>query len=154
MPLFKILILNLPLFLCSTVTALTFTQPEINDGFASRTFWSITQDHNKYIWMATTHNVLKYDGYEFEALDIPEKNHYKKRTLHIDSAGDLWIGTQYGEVYKYHKGHVQALGLINGLPEIEKIDNQLQINQIRSKQQHLFRHQQWAIYQTCCSQQF
>ena len=132
MPLLIYPTLGLLLFVYSTVSALTFEQPDINDGFANRTFWSITQDQNKFIWLATTHNVLKYDGYEFEALDIPEKNHYKKRTLHVDSTGKLWIGTEYGEVFTYQDGDIETLGLINGLAATEKNNNQLQINQITS----------------------
>ncbi len=132
-------LLNYPILglLClfSTASALTFKQPEFNDGFANRTFWSIAQDQNQFIWLATTHNVLKYDGYRFESLDIPEDSHYKKRTLHVDASGKLWIGTEYGEVFYYQDGHVIALGTLDGSPAATK-NNQLQINQITSDEQN------------------
>ena len=132
MSLFKNTFLGLLLCIYSTVSALSFKQPDIDDGYGSRTFWSIDQDHNNYIWLATTHNVLKYDGYEFKAIELPEKSHFKKRTLHTDSSGKLWIGSEYGEVFSYHHGKVDSLGLLDGSTFTEKASTALQINQITS----------------------
>ncbi len=120
----------------TNASALRFHQPIINDGFANRSIWTIAKDQKGFVWFATTHNVLRYDGYEFEPLSIIESISYKKRTLHADSSNTLWIGTEYGEIFSYFKGQVSSYGIINGDKEISINNNDLQINRISSDNQN------------------
>jgi signal transduction histidine kinase/DNA-binding response OmpR family regulator/ligand-binding sensor domain-containing protein len=110
---------------------LRFDQPEINDGFGNRTIWSIARDRNNFIWLATTQNILRYDGYQFEPLDIPEDIRYKKRTVHVDSNNRLWIGTELGELYSYDHKQLNHHGIVS-TSKSQKANNNRQINQISS----------------------
>ena len=124
--------LFMTLFMCTNIPAMKFFHPTIDDGYATRSIWSIDKDKKDHVWFATTHNVLKYDGYQFKELNISEKIQYKKRTIHFDSANTLWIGTEYGEIFSYDHNNINIFDPIHKLDEIDLSNNQFQINKISS----------------------
>ncbi|WP_371186091.1 EAL domain-containing protein [Thalassotalea maritima] len=84
-------------------TLIKLQQYSINEGLSENTVFSITQDRQGFIWLATLDGLNRFDGYEF----ITYKSHATNsnslpsdiiRVLFIDSNDKLWVGTQSGLV--------------------------------------------------------
>lgn len=71
-----------------------------NNGLASSETYSIIQDRKGFIWIATDHGLVKYDGYEFttygvaEGLTDPVVFH-----LHEDTLGRIWMSSLTSDLY-------------------------------------------------------
>lgn len=64
---------------------------------------AITQDHDGFMWMATSlHGLIRYDGYQFEVYNnilgdsISIENRVTLESLYVDYTGALWVGTSSG----------------------------------------------------------
>lgn len=90
----------------------TFTHFTKKDGLCSDTVWSIVEDRRGRVWLscvqafqptATGDGGLRmYDGTTFTAFpDIEGLTGTDIYTLHVDRAGDLWIGASGVGVYRY-----------------------------------------------------
>jgi len=69
----------------------------VESGMDNLAVWSIIQDHQGFIWMATEGGVSRYDGHRFQnfGMDqgLPSGEAF---VLHQDPAGNLWAGTYQG----------------------------------------------------------
>ena len=86
---------------------------------------AVLRTRDGYLWAGTGDGLFRFDGFEFESLDLPREG---ARTAHVtalheDAAGRLWIGlmsgllvrdrdvvTSYGEGDGLPRGSVYALG--------------------------------------------
>lgn len=67
------------------------------DGLGYSWVWDIYQDRNGYIWISTIEGAYRYNGYDFERLDLdPTPVSYRAFFTFEDSKGYLWIGTNRG----------------------------------------------------------
>ncbi len=71
------------------------------EGLPQYTVNAITQTRDGYLWLATFHGLVRFDGVEFEVFDhrnTPEFKDDRVWSLCEDSAGTLWIGASKGLV--------------------------------------------------------
>ncbi len=72
-----------------------FTTITNKDGLPQSTINDIAQDHQGYIWMATTGGICRFDGREFENYTYYaglEASHITD--IEFDNHGSLWVSTQ------------------------------------------------------------
>lgn len=70
-----------------------FIEYTVEDGLAQNQVYSILQDQQGYLWMATTGGVSRFDGHEFinyTQRDGLIKNHVYE--LYLDEEGNIWMG--------------------------------------------------------------
>ncbi|MGN0188051.1 MAG: two-component regulator propeller domain-containing protein, partial [Candidatus Cryptobacteroides sp.] len=76
-----------------------FSNLSIDDGLSQNTVFSICQDKDGYIWMATLEGLNRFDGNSFTVFmhddddpgSLPDNITH---TLSLDSQGVLWVGTE------------------------------------------------------------
>ncbi|MDR1585117.1 MAG: response regulator [Prevotellaceae bacterium] len=100
------LILLVAVFICHPVIAGNFNRLNEEQGLSSRRSFSIRQDKNGFIWIATKLSIDRYDGRRIKRYELAEPNQsssgvigFNYVTLAPDSS--LWAFTQSGLVYKY-----------------------------------------------------
>lgn len=72
----------------------------------------ITQDHENYMWVATSGGLSKFDGTYFDNYSLQEGLSDKLiNTLYVDRSNRLWIGTYQGGVCYFNENHVSTLEL-------------------------------------------
>ncbi|WP_152593773.1 EAL domain-containing protein [Thalassotalea sp. ND16A] len=99
----------------SSQTPIKFQQLSIEQGLSQSTVYSIAQDQQGFIWLATQDGLNKYDGYDFtyyrNVLNTQDSLlNNLVRVVFVDSQNTLWVGTQ-GGLSKYN-------------PLLDKFDNQ------------------------------
>ncbi|NMP14763.1 EAL domain-containing protein [Thalassotalea sp. Y01] len=85
----------------ATQSPLKFQQYSTKEGLSENSVYSITQDHNGFIWFATLDGLNKFDGYEFVQYHTKDSNNSALpsdliRVVFVDSRNRLWVGTQAG----------------------------------------------------------
>ena len=80
---------------------LKFSQLTTSDGLSNSNVFSITQDHQGFIWVATSDGLNRFDGNNFVTYryNATNKNSIANnfiRKIFIDNQNILWIGTQNG----------------------------------------------------------
>jgi signal transduction histidine kinase/ligand-binding sensor domain-containing protein/DNA-binding response OmpR family regulator len=101
-----------------------FKHLSINDGLSQNTVFSISQDHDGFMWFGTKDGLNKFDGYSFTVYhnELNNSNSIDANyitALYTDSHGTLWAGTENGMVNRYLKSSDSferiALPLLNSL---------------------------------------
>ncbi|MHC9510002.1 ATP-binding protein [Kangiella sp. M94] len=95
-----------------------FTQEE---GLPDNRVWAITQDKQGAMWIGTANGLAKYEGYNFtnynlrdtETLSL-ETDHVK--SLYVDDANTLWIGTLGDGLVQHNNGEFSAFSLSSSNP--------------------------------------
>ena len=62
------------------------------DGLVSAEINAVAQTNDGYIWVGTYSGLYRYDGHQFEKIDLDPKI-CNVMALYVDSRGWLWIGT-------------------------------------------------------------
>jgi len=81
--------------------------------------FSLLQTRDGYLWFTTLDGLVRYDGARFTVFDkgrtagLPSNRFI---SLCEDAAGDLWIGTEYGGLIRYHAGKFKTYDQRDGLP--------------------------------------
>ena len=84
-------------------TPLKFQQLSVKDGLSQNYVYSITQDTDGFVWIATQDGLNRYDGYEFKYYrhtvgDPSSVADNIIREVFTDRDKTLWIGTQMDSV--------------------------------------------------------
>ncbi len=85
-----------------------FKHLSINDGLSQNAVFSISQDHDGFMWFGTKDGLNKFDGYSFTVYhnELNNSNSIDANyitALYTDSHGILWAGTENGMVNRYIK---------------------------------------------------
>ncbi|MEM6722595.1 MAG: two-component regulator propeller domain-containing protein [Bacteroidota bacterium] len=71
------------------------------NGFPYGRVSEIVEDHQGYLWFATSLGLLRYDGYSFKVFrheigDTTTLSHSFARSIYQDRSNTIWVGTTYG----------------------------------------------------------
>ncbi len=71
----------------------------LEEGIPEKNIKVVYQDKTGFIWLGTSNELVKYDGYQFLSYRYPSKDsiliHFEVSSITEDLSGDLWIGCQY-----------------------------------------------------------
>ncbi|MBU3012073.1 response regulator [Polaribacter vadi] len=92
---------NFLLFNIFIISGQNFERFSNKEGFYQNTINSIAQDKYGFLWFGTPNGLIKYDGYEFATYSAQSNtdgtiSSNNITTLHKESNGVLWIGTNVG----------------------------------------------------------
>ena len=65
-----------------------FKHYTVKDGLPNNTIYSINQDRNGYLWIATDGGICRFDGSKFDNSILPELNNNQTCVQHIDKLPD------------------------------------------------------------------
>ena len=109
----RLLILLFIVILCQPRLLLSQTNPLIKfrnygiaDGLSMSTVFDIQQTPDGYMWFATENGLNRFDGYSFKVFKRISGNENSLlnnyiTALELDGNGDLWIGSNSGEICIY-----------------------------------------------------
>src|SRR6185312_15796718 len=85
----------------------SYTHYGIADGLPSATTYSITQDRDGFIWVATEAGVSRFDGVHFRTFTSEDGlNDIEALQLFADSRGRVWMAPFRGSVCYYFQGKI------------------------------------------------
>ena len=89
----------------------------LSDGLSSLELTDVQQTPDGYIWVGGYSGLYRFDGNMFYRVNLGE-GVSSVTSLHVDSDGNLWVGTNDVGVVKYmpSKGEVKSYDLSWGLP--------------------------------------
>ncbi|SEF52173.1 Two component regulator propeller [Bryocella elongata] len=76
-------------------------------GFPGAAVFAIAQSGDGYMWFGTERGLVRFDGFEFTLVDVPQKGHAPLgavRGLVCDRHGDMWIRLDGSRLMRYHAG--------------------------------------------------
>lgn len=78
-------------------------------GLSSRRCFSIKQDKNGFVWIATKLSIDRYDGHQFVhySLNSPMRNKIEdvnSNFIYLAPDSSIWVYNFSGDLYKYNKG--------------------------------------------------
>jgi ligand-binding sensor domain-containing protein len=88
-------------------------------GLPQNSVYSIAQDNEGYLWLATWAGLVRFDGLRFRVFgseDIPGLGSGRIMSLHHSRSGVLWIGTRDASVTRLHNGAARTYTERDGLP--------------------------------------
>lgn len=91
----------------------------VDQGLPQNIVTAIHQTKDGYLWIATLDGLARFDGMRFTVFDknnTPGINTHRFTTLFEDAAGDLWLGTESGNVTRYQRGQFRSWATNHGSP--------------------------------------
>jgi ligand-binding sensor domain-containing protein/signal transduction histidine kinase len=91
-----------------------------DQGLPQNSVYSILQTRDGYVWFTTLGGLVRYDGVRFTVFDksnSPGLVSNRFTTLHEDAKGNLWIGTESGQLTRYASGSFTTYTKADGLPD-------------------------------------
>jgi ligand-binding sensor domain-containing protein len=87
----------------------------VEQGLPTNTIYEITQAGDGYLWLGTSHGLVRYDGITFHTLSGNQYHQLKGKIkiLHTDNQGTLWVGSEDG-LFRYDKGKFHKIALHGG----------------------------------------
>lgn len=85
-----------------------FDHISTDQGLSTPDTWSILRDDQGFIWIGTQDGLNRYDGYQMKVFrhnnnDPGSLSENTIRTLYLDHAGTLWVGTWNGGLNRYNR---------------------------------------------------
>jgi ligand-binding sensor domain-containing protein len=110
--------LSVPSFAQMGIQSLTHHVWGIEDGLPGQDIEAITQTPDGFLWLGTSHGLVRFDGYKF--LDYgaefsPVLHEYGVSCLLTAQDGSLWVGSAGGGVTHITKSAAHTYGLESGL---------------------------------------
>ena len=91
---------------------------QVEDGLPENTVTSIVQTPDGYLWVGTLGGLARFDGVRFTTFaQVPGLGSQRVTQLHLDPAGGLWVGMEYGQLSRYHGGRFTGFSRDTGWPE-------------------------------------
>ena len=105
-------------------SAVRFERLTSGDGLSNEQVRAILQDHQGYMWFATSDGLNRYDGYNFmvfshDVNDPTSLRHNNIETIFEDRLGVLWAGTRDGWLERYDRKTGQFTHYL--LPSVARI---------------------------------
>lgn len=82
------------------------------DGLPGNVVRSLVQSADGYLWVATAEGVARFDGIEFEAIELDgqqRRNRFAFWRLYATSGGDLWVATFQGGLFRIRNGDFERV---------------------------------------------
>jgi ligand-binding sensor domain-containing protein/signal transduction histidine kinase len=101
-------------------TAFKFESWTSDKGLPQNSVYSILQTRDGYIWFTTLGGLVRYDGVRFTVFDKSNSQGIASNrftTLHEDKEGNLWVGTEGGQLMRYAGGSFTTYTKDDGLPD-------------------------------------
>lgn len=101
-------------------TGLKFEAWTSDNGLPQNSVYSILQTRDGYIWFTTLGGLVRYDGVRFTVFDKSNSRGIVSNrftTLHEDAHGNLWIGTEIGNLTRYAEGSFTTYTKSDGVPD-------------------------------------
>ena len=79
----------------------------VENGFTGGAIYAITQTGDGYLWIGTEKGLVRFNGLEFEFIQVGNSNIYSKEPvvgLLSDDRGNLWIQLRNQYIVRYHDG--------------------------------------------------
>ncbi len=92
---------------------------QTEQGLPENSVFDVIQDHEGYLWLATTAGLVRFDGVRFKkigASDIATLRTNWIDALYQDRSGDLWVGTHTSGLIRLHGGVPTTYTMSDGLP--------------------------------------
>src|SRR5688572_3563762 len=89
-------------------------------GLPQNSVYAILQTRDGYIWFTTLGGLVRYDGVRFTVFDKSNSKGIASNrftTLHEDEEGNLWVGTEGGQLMRYAGGSFTTYTKDDGLPD-------------------------------------
>ncbi|MGV6861915.1 MAG: histidine kinase [Putridiphycobacter sp.] len=116
----------------------------LNDELSSSEIYDLYQDEIGYVWIATDKGVVKYDGNEFESIELFEQIKAKVIfNFHEESAQKVWINTDQNKLFWFNplnENFVLTPYIYNDLlsTSINSLHDREFIKNIRFKDENIF----------------
>jgi ligand-binding sensor domain-containing protein len=88
------------------------------DGLPHDSAYKVIQTRDGHLWVGTREGLARFDGVRFEVFGRAElrlERTSRIQALAEDPAGNLWIGTDGGELLRYRDGAFRNFGAADGL---------------------------------------
>ena len=108
-----------PVYASSQPSPYVATNWQTEQGLPQNSVYDIVQDHEGYLWLATTAGIVRFDGVRFRvfgAADIPTLRTGWITCLHESRSGELWIGTLSSGLIRLHNGVATTYTHREGVP--------------------------------------
>ena len=108
-----------PVHASSQPSPFVATNWQTEQGLPQNSVYDIVQDHEGYLWLATTAGIVRFDGVRFRvfgAADIPTLRTGWITCLHESRSGELWIGTLNSGLIRLHNGVATTYTQREGVP--------------------------------------
>ena len=106
-----------------------YTNYTIQDGLISNHVYSIDQDTNGIMWVATDNGLCSFDGFQFECFGKElGLNNLEFLSINFDNLGRLWISTQSKSPMYFQDGQIHSLDSISHSNDLN-IFSAFQINE-------------------------
>jgi ligand-binding sensor domain-containing protein/putative methionine-R-sulfoxide reductase with GAF domain len=109
---------------CLSQSRYNFFTIGLENGLSSSNIWSINQDKNGFIWIATTNGLNRYDGHTIKQYfnDPADKNSIAGNIcywIYKDTDGDMWFacGANGLSRYNYARDNFESLALYDSARE-------------------------------------
>lgn len=89
-----------------------------DQGLPQNSVYSILQTRDGYVWFTTLGGLVRYDGVRFTVFDKSNSSGIVSNrftTLHEDADGNLWAGTEGGQLTRYANGSFTTYTQDDGL---------------------------------------
>lgn len=90
------------------------------EGLPHNTITAIARTPDGLVWLATAEGLVRFDGgafFSFGAEYMTGAAGLRFSGLTLERNGDLWAGTETGDIVRHHKGSFSLFGRTRGLPE-------------------------------------
>ncbi|MBA3670619.1 MAG: hypothetical protein H0W68_01175, partial [Gemmatimonadaceae bacterium] len=84
---------------------------QTRDGLPQNSVYALAQTPDGYLWLGTMGGLVRFDGVRFtlfNSANTPALRTNDVRTLFVDRAGTLWVGTYGGGTSSYRDGRFSA----------------------------------------------
>lgn len=82
-----------------------------SDGLPSSTIYDIIQDKKGYIWLGTNAGLCRYDGYEFEIIEVPNSRGSAFHGFQQDGTGVIYFRNFNGQFFSLSQQVVREIEL-------------------------------------------
>jgi signal transduction histidine kinase/ligand-binding sensor domain-containing protein len=91
---------------------------QTRDGLPDDVVWRVAQTPDGYLWLATSHGLVRFDGARFvtfDRLNTSGLDNFDVQALAVGRDGALWVGTNGGGLARFRAGRFETYTTAGGL---------------------------------------